>query len=126
VALGKARGAHNGQVSTERPAHNPYKVRLSELTRFRPMTATRHSPLDDARSRGLTAADLTGELVDEPEERPSMLTIEGEIWGFGKVAQYAATGTGPKAARRADLGLPAPAAVPGRDRFRDRALLRIG
>jgi hypothetical protein len=74
---------------------NPYKVRLSELTRFRPMTATRSSPLDVDDEDLLPTS--TGERVEEPEERPSMLTIEGEIWGFGKVAQYAATGTGPKA-----------------------------
>jgi hypothetical protein len=74
---------------------NPYKVRLSELTRFRPMTATGSSPLDVDDEDLLPTS--TGERVEEPEERPSMLTIEGEIWGFGKVAQYAATGTGPKA-----------------------------
>jgi hypothetical protein len=96
VRPGKAsRGAHWG-VSTEHPAHNPYRVRLSELTRFRPMTATHRSALDPATDDDLLPTS-TGQLVDEPEQRPRMLTIEGEIWGFGKIAEYAATATGPKA-----------------------------
>jgi len=42
----------------------------------------RHSPLDDAAHADDLLPTSTGELVDEPEERPSMLTIEGRIWGF--------------------------------------------
>lgn len=61
------------------------------------MTATGRSPLDPADEDDLLPTS-TGQLVDEPEARPSMLTVEGEIWGIGKVAQYAASGTGGRAA----------------------------
>ena len=75
---------------------NPYRIRLSELQKFRPMTAAGHSPLDPEDEDDLLPTS-TGQLLDPAEERPSMLTIEGEIWGFGKIAEYAARGTGPRA-----------------------------
>jgi hypothetical protein len=75
---------------------NPYRIRLSELQKFRPMTATGRSPLDPADEDDLLPTS-TGQVLEEAEERPSMLTIEGEIWGFGKVAEYAAHGTGSRA-----------------------------
>jgi hypothetical protein len=75
---------------------NPYRIRLSELQKFRPMTAKGHSPLDPADDDDLLPTS-TGQLIDEPEERPSMLTIEGEIWAFGKIAEVATNGTDPRA-----------------------------
>jgi hypothetical protein len=83
-------------MAGEPGAENPYHVRLSELERFRPMTARGRSPLDPADEDDLLPTS-TGQLVDEPEERPSMLTIEGEIWAFGKIAEVATKGTGPQA-----------------------------
>jgi hypothetical protein len=85
------------RVTTPGSGANPYRIRLSELQKFRPMTAQGHSPLDPADDDDLLPTS-TGQVLDVAEERPSMLTVEGEIWGFGKVAQYAATGTGTRAA----------------------------
>jgi hypothetical protein len=75
---------------------NPYRIRLTELERYRPMTASGRSPLDPVDEADLLPTS-TGQLLPEEEQRPSMLTIEGEIWAFGKIAQVAATGTGPRA-----------------------------
>jgi hypothetical protein len=82
-------------VTAGRP-RNPYHVRLSELERFRPMTASGHSPLDPADDEDLLPTS-TGQIADEPRPRPSMLLIEGEIWAIGEMASYATSTPGPRA-----------------------------
>lgn len=44
----KAETRPTGSVSAPGPGSNPYHVRLSELEKYRPMTATGRSPLDPA------------------------------------------------------------------------------
>ena len=81
-------------VSGEAPSgDNPFHIRLTELERYRPMTAAGHSPLDPADDDDLLPT-TTGFAVDEPAARPSMLTIEGEIWAMGQLADYVSTGKG--------------------------------
>ena len=81
--------AHNDGVTE--PEANPYHVPLTELERYRPMTAAGRSALDPEDDEDLLPT-TTGQIADEPKPRPSMLTVEGEIWAMGQLADYVKSG----------------------------------